>query len=303
MKELRYREAKTTTNIIDGIEELGSKLIEAFQSSKVLICDNLYVSERKVLKLNKCLMRSADKQIIDSEDIISLYNAIPDELVLAIKENIIGLSRTMTYEEILKHFMDIACTVDTPLSRSMNIAKIDKYFGERLVYNSACSINRGTLAVVWSALILSIYGKYVSEVDSYNLSKVIKCGIAFSMGLGVLLIQYEHKSSGSPTNYLRKLSNIYYKFRNRQTSLPDILNMDKMKTSISEASAYDKMRMGQLFNMVYTFRIGDTCLSKLTKGSSFIDVGSIVRSAWPLPTDSEVSKMYRLYTESSIYYI
>ena len=55
MKELRYREAKTTTTIIDGIEELGSKLIEAFQSSKVLICDNLYVSERKVLKLNKCL--------------------------------------------------------------------------------------------------------------------------------------------------------------------------------------------------------------------------------------------------------
>ena len=123
------------------------------------------------------------------------------------------------------------------------------------------------------------------------------------MGVGVLLLQYEHKSSGSPTNYLRKLSNIYYKFRSRQASLPDILNMDRMKMSISEASSYDKMRMGQLFNMVYTFRIGDACLSKLTRGSSYLDITSIIRSAWPLPTDSDVTKMYRLYTENRIYNI
>lgn len=302
MNKQLYREPKTTT-VLDEIEKLGNKLIEAFQGPEILICNNIYVSEAKVLKLNKCLMRVADKQVVDSEDVLSLYDAIPNGLVLAVKENIVGLSRTMTYEEILKHFMGVACDADTPLSRSMSIAQIDKYFGEGMVYNSACSINRGTLAVVWSALILSIYGKYVSEVDTYNLNKIIKCGIAFSMGVGVLLLQYEHKSSGSPTNYLRKLSSGYYKFRSRQASLPDILNMDRMKTSISEASSYDKMRMGQLFNMVYTFRIGDACLSKLTRGSSFIDVGSIVRSAWPLPTDSEVSKMYRLYTEDSIYYI
>ena len=74
-----------------------------------------------------------------------------------------------------------------------------------------------------------------------------------------------------------------------------------MKKSISEASYTDKIRMGQLFNMVYTFRIGDTCISKLTKGSSFIDINSIIRAAWPLPTDYDISKMYRLYTESYIY--
>lgn len=302
MNKQLYREPKNKT-IVDEIEEVCTRLVKIFSGPKVLICDNLYVSEMKVLKLNKCLARISSKQTVDDEDILTLYYAIPDELVLAIKENIVGLSGTMTYEEMLKHFMNIACNVDTPLSRSMEIAKIDKYFGERMVYNSVCSINSGTLAVIWSALILSIYGKYVSEVDSYNLSKAIKCGIAFSMGVGVLLLQYEHKSSGSPTNYLRKLSNIYYKFRSRQASLPDILNMDRMKMSISEASSYDKMRMGQLFNMVYTFRIGDACLSKLTRGSSYLDITSIIRSAWPLPTDSDVTKMYRLYTENRIYNI
>ena len=115
-----------------------------------------------------------------------------------------------------------------------------------------------------------------------------------------MFMQYEHKNSGSPTNYISKLSSVYYKYRGHY-SLPDLLNLDKMKKSISEASYTDKIRMGQLFNMVYTFRIGDTCISKLTKGSSLIDINSIIRAAWPLPTDYDISKMYRLYTESYIY--
>ena len=281
----------------DDVVETISNLIFG---KKITILDNISLSERKVNKLNEKLAIASSKYTVDASDVIAIYDKIPDEIVACIKDRIIGLSESMTYEEILKHFMKISSDVDNPISQSMNIAKIDKYFGEKMVYNMTCSINSGTLAIIWSALILSIYSKYVSSVDSYNYGKIVKCGVAFALSFGVMFMQYEHKNSGSPTNYISKLSSVYYKYRGNY-SLPDLLNLDKMKKSISEASYTDKIRMGQLFNMLYTFRIGDTCISKLTKGSSFIDINSIIRAAWPLPTDYDISKMYRLYTESYIY--
>ena len=281
----------------DDVVETISNLIFG---KKITILDNISLSERKVNKLNEKLAIASSKYTVDASDVIAIYDKIPDEIVACIKDRIIGLSESMTYEEILKHFMKISSDVDNPISQSMNIAKIDKYFGDKMVYNMTCSINSGTLAIIWSALILSIYSKYVSSVDSYNYGKIVKCGVAFALSFGVMFMQYEHKNSGSPTNYISKLSSVYYKYRGNY-SLPDLLNLDKMKKSISEASYTDKIRMGQLFNMVYTFRIGDTCISKLTKGSSFIDINSIIRAAWPLPTDYDISKMYRLYTESYIY--
>lgn len=267
---------------------------------KVRILGDISLSERKVNKLNEKLAIAAQKYTVEASDVIAIYDKIPEEIVTCIKNKIINLSDSMTYEEILKHFMKISSDVDNPISQSMNIAKIDKYFGEKMVYNMTCYINSGTLAIIWSALILSIYSKYVSSVDSYNYGKIVKCGVAFALSFGVMFMQYEHKNSGSSTNYISKLSSVYYKYRENY-SLPDLLNLDKMKKSISEASYTDKIRMGQLFNMVYTFRIGDTCISKLIKGSSFIDINSIIRAAWPLPTDYDISKMYRLYTESYIY--
>lgn len=281
----------------DEIVETISNLIFG---KKVRILGDISLSERKVNKLNEKLAIAASKYTVEASDVIAIYDKIPEEFVTCIKNKIINLSDSMTYEEILKHFMKISSDVDNPISQSMNIAKIDKYFGEKMVYNMTCSINSGTLAIIWSALILSIYSKYVSSVDSYNYGKIVKCGVAFALSFGVMFMQYEHKNSGSPTNYISKLSSVYYKYRGNY-SLPDLLNLDKMKKSISEASYTDKIRMGQLFNMVYTFRIGDTCISKLTKGSSFIDINSIIRAAWPLPTDYDISKMYRLYTESYIY--
>lgn len=281
----------------DDVVETISNLIFG---KKIKILDNISISERKVNKLNEKLDIASSKYTVDASDVIAIYDKIPDEIVTCIENKITSLSGSMTYEEILKHFIKISSDVANPISQSMDIAKIDKYFGERMVYNMTCSINSGTLAIIWSALLLSIYSKYVNSVGSYNCGKIIKCGVAFALSFGVMFMQYEHKNSGSPTNYISKLSSVYYKFRGNY-SLPDLLNLDKMKNSISEASYADKIRMGQLFNMVYTFRIGDTCISKLTKGSSFIDINSIIRAAWPLPTDYDISKMYRLYTESYIY--
>lgn len=281
-------------------DDVGETISNLLFGKKVKILDYISLSERKVNKLNEKLAIAASKYTVEASDVIAIYDNIPDEIVTCIKNKIINLSDSMTYEEILKHFMKISSDVDNPISQSMDIAKIDKYFGERMVYNMTCSINSGSLAIIWSALLLSIYSKYVSSVDSYNFGKIIKCGVAFALSFGVMFMQYEHKNSGAPTNYISKLSSVYYKYRGNY-SLPDLLNLDKMKNSISEASYTDKIRMGQLFNMVYTFRIGDTCISKLTKGSSSIDINSIIRAAWPLPTDYDISKMYRLYTEAYIY--
>lgn len=299
MSQLMYKTPETRER--EGVLESMANGIRTFISvKKITILNNVSVSERKVAKLNQKLATATSRYSVEVSDVISIYDSIPNEIVDCIRNKIVGMSRSMTYEEILKHFMRISSDVDNPISQSMSIAKIDKYFGEKMVYNMTCSINSGTLAIIWSALLLSIYSKYVSSVDSYNCGKIIKCGVAFALSFGVLFMQYEHKNSGSPTNYISKLSSVYYKYRGN-FSLPDILNLDKMKNSISEASYTDKIRMGQLFNMVYTFRIGDACISKLTKGSSYIDISSIIRAAWPLPTDYDISKMYRLYTESYIY--
>ena len=146
----------------DDVVETISNLIFG---KKITILDNISLSERKVNKLNEKLAIASSKYTVDASDVIAIYDKIPDEIVACIKDRIIGLSESMTYEEILKHFMKISSDVDNPISQSMNIAKIDKYFGEKMVYNMTCSINSGTLAIIWSALILSIYSKYVSSVD------------------------------------------------------------------------------------------------------------------------------------------
>ena len=280
--------------------DVVNKLSDIIFGKTITILDHISLSERKVYKLNEKLAVASSKYVVEVSDVMAIYDQIPNEIISCVKEKVVRHPGSMSYEEILKHFMQMSSDVDNPLSQSMNIAKIDKYFGEKMVYNMTCSINSGTLAIIWSALLLSIYSKYASSVDSYNCDKIIKCGVAFALSFGVMFMQYEHKNSGSPTNYISKLSSVYNKYRGNY-SLPDLLNLDKMKNSISEASYMDKIRMGQLFNMVYTFRIGDACICKLTKDSNFIDVKSIVSAAWPLPTDYDISKMYRLYTDSHVY--
>lgn len=285
----------------NGLTSLVSAVKDFFKENKVEILGGVQCSETKVKILNNELSSIESKYNIEDKDVDKIYLAVPDAIVECVKPYVVALSDSMSYEEILRYFMKLSADIDNPLSQAMDIAKIDKYFGEQMVYNSVCSFNSGTLAIIWSALILSLYKKHINEISNFDLKKIIQGGVAFSLTFGVMLMQYEHRRSGSPSNCLRKLSSQYYKFREQQNKLPDLLNLDKMKNSISEASYNDKLRMGQLFNMVYTFRIGDCCISKLGHSHSYIDVRTIIQSAWPLPTDYDISKMYRLYTESYIY--
>lgn len=266
---------------------------------KVTILNGIQCPKISVTVLNKTLSLLESSSQIEASDINLVYITIPNKVVDHLKGFVTAIPEANSYEDILKYFMDLSIRADNPLSKAMKIAKIDDLFGEKMVYNQTCAIKNWTLAIIWSALILSIYKKYNTEMTDAIIRKILRGGIAFSLTFGVMLMQYEHNNNGSPTNYLRKLCNQYHRFREQQSNLPDLLNLDKLKTSITEVSSYDKLRMGQLFNMVYTFRIGDCFISNLTYNNS--DIMKILQSAWPIPNDTDISKIYQLYTEDHIY--
>lgn len=93
-----------------------------------------------------------------------------------------------------------------------------------------------------------------------------------------------------------------------EKQIPDILKINSPRADFASMTLNEKISVGQVLNMVYTFRIGDMVLSSLeymqSEPSVYISddiCARLFESIDPTPNIEEVNKIYHLYTEGDIY--
>ena len=315
-------------NLVEGFKKIGEMLGSLF-STKTTTTTNTAISSPKMVyatttingqkilqsemqKINGLLLNYYSQPMMYAFDIKTLYWTIDDSLVNSIFSLIRVLDGT-SYEEIIKFAMGIAQKANNPIIKGFDsLPALDNRFGLDLIEADSFGIQRGSLAIIWSGLLLSLFTKYTSSVNDGEKKNIVKAGIALSLGAGVAFLQFCHKSPESVTNYLRMLYEGYNTARDKynqrfERQIPDILKINSPRKDFAVMTGNEKITVGQVMNMVYTFRVGDMFLSELEKEKCCLLSSDTIEKAidaiWSIPLQKETNKIYRLYTENKIYYI
>jgi len=270
------------------------------------------VLESEVLRINGLLTGLYSQYNVYAIDVKKIYWSVDDSLINSILSIIKVLDGT-TYEEILRTSMKFAKMANNPIITGFDaLPALDNLFGLNLIEADSFGVQRCGLAVIWSGLLLSLFSKYSCSVIESEKKNIVKAGVALSLGTGVSFLQFCHKSPESITNYLRLLyegyNNIRDKYNQRhERQIPDVLKINSPRKDFALLTDNQKITVGQVLNMVYTFRIGDMFLSVLEEEKPSLLSSEVIEKAiesiWPFPTQSDVNKIYKLYTENRIYYI
>lgn len=270
------------------------------------------VSEQEVSLLKNKLTSFYGQSRVYGVDAKEIYDTIKDDLVLVLTPYVDAFDGT-TFEEILKYAMDLSRRANNPIIKGIDaLPGLDNLLKTDLIDSDTFGVQRISLAIIWSALITALFTKWTIVTDGEK-KRIIKGGIALSLSVGVAFIQFCHKSPESVTNYLRMLYEGYTNVRDRYNmhhskQIPDILKIGNPRSDFAKMTGQEKITIGQILNMVYTFRVGDMALSVLENKSKNFGISDdickeLISSVIPAPTQSETNKIYRLYTEDHIYNI
>lgn len=280
-------------------------------SQETMLLYGEHVQSAEVMKVRLQLSSYYSQSRVYQINVKSIYDSIKDDLVLTVMPFVSALSGT-SYEEILRNAMDMARMANNPITRGIDaLPMLDNLLKTDLIEADSFNVNRTTLAIVWSSLILALFSKWTSVCDGEK-KRIVKSGIALSLGIGVSFVQFCHKSPESITNYIRMLYEGYNDIRDKynqrhEKHIPDILKINSPRADFALMTSHEKISVGQVLNMVYTFRIGDIVLSVLeSMRDQYLYISDdicerIFTSINPTPNDEEVNKLYRLYTEGHIY--
>lgn len=281
---------------------------------------NRDVSLAEVRSLNGLLNSYYGQATVYAVDFRQIFDSIQDDLVLAIEPYVQAGSRggagTATYEDILKSSMDQARRVSNPIVKGVDALpgvseKLESLLKKDLLDFDYPNIQRTTLALIWSDLLLGIFSKWSGDLTSLEKRRIIKGGIALSLGIGVAFIQFCHKSPESITSHLRLLYEGYNSIRDAynqrfERQLPDILRIESPRVDFARMTGHEKVKIGQVLNMVYTFRVGDMALSFLEENNLGKTVTEdickkVISSVTPMPTQGQIDRIYKLYSRRHLY--
>ena len=259
---------------------------------------------------------------------INMPEPLVKEMVCTLKKYISENNSyaSSSYEEILKTFMGYS-------EKNENIPwAIAKYInaGSKLIDYCIGFVNKFTssshntldlkvvsmrpyaLALIWAILMLEIVRKYTGSCVDDNLENIAKLSISLVLSLFAGFTGFMHSGGNvggvsSPTKYLRLYYNVQKtieeKYPYQYYKIPDSLKFksDNFESLISSL----QISAGKGLSMAYTFRIGDIFIENLLDNTVVSDdvIERTFKSIWPVPSSYESQKMYRLYTESRIYYM
>lgn len=230
-------------------------------------------------------------------------------------------SENLSWEELLKLYMDAAANVDNPLLLVINalgsdfvlegIFKVVSWFKEDSSVDSCTlfdisPIKPTTLAILWMCMLVELNIKASRSCIDYELERIIKSVIANLIAITIGVTSYAHEGGfNSPTSILRT----YYNLKNTisvqhpylYSMLPDILKLTDVH-DFQQFMTTSQRKAGQCMNMLYTFRMGDAFITtQKSYALSSEDLKKIIRSVWSLPLQTETEKMFALYQGESIY--
>ena len=240
-------------------------------------------------------------------DYRNLYIHAPQVLVEKVVEYLPAsagaASVGLTYENILRSHIELA-----KLANHSFVKTADLILWLCIGWGG---IQRTSLCTNWACLLFNLCAKFRSNITSDERNRIARGGIALAIGSTIAFFQYMHKSPYGVTNYLRIMYEGYNDIRdwcNQHFSyqIPDVLKMESPRKEFARMTDDEKTTVGQMLNMVYTFRVGDAYLETCKNVSSWTDTTMddlIDRCTIPLPEKEEIEKMYRLYTGDKIYYL
>lgn len=318
MKEPQYRPQVEIDleDIKEGVKSIARGIKEIFTPPvQPIATTHIYghtISEHEVSLLKNKLSIFYSQYNVYGVNAKELYDIIEDDLVFVLTPYVDAFDGT-TFEEILKLAMDLSRKANNPIIKGIDaLPGLDDLIKTDLIDSDTFGVQRISLAIIWSALIIALFARWTTVIDVEK-KRIIKGGIALALSVGVAFIQFCHKSPESITNYLRMLYEGYNNVRGRYNihhskQIPDILKIGDPRPDFAKMTRQKKITTGQVLNMVYTFRVGDMALSVLENKSKNFGISDdickeLISSVIPAPTQSETNKIYRLYTEDHIYNI
>ena len=236
-------------------------------------------------------------------------------------------NRNWTYEEILKFFMDCASEMNSfhkilgapwvldnmhELNKGLEmfLHLIDKSY--RNIETDIIPLKPVALALLWALLLVCLVEKYTGSCTDSEKANIAKLAISIVLSLFAGFTGYVHSGgfTGLPpvTSYIRTYYNAQKRFENAfpyyYGKVPRFLKFKNCRDF--DDLTYSLQRdAGCGLNIAYTFRVGDSLLENLS-GHNYISddvLRQTLRSLWPLPSEYEAKKMYRIYSNEKVYHL
>lgn len=236
-----------------------------------------------------------------------------------------------SYEEIMKRYMECASDMNSfrnalgapwIFDNLQNAGKIfdvvvkliNKFSSKayHTIESDIIPIKPVALALLWSLLLMRLSSKYTKSCVDFEREKIARLSVSLVLSLFAGFTGYVHSGgyTGLPpiTSWLRT----YYTVRtNFERNYPYYYQKVPRFLKFNECSNFNNLMRsqqkdaGQGMNMVYTFRVGDSLLKNLERSKLISDavIKGTLKSVWPLPSEYEAGRMYKLYTTDRIYHI
>lgn len=280
-------------------------------------------------KISPLLQKTAyrTKEEVYSALCINMPEPLVNEMVSTLKLYISAYNpySSSSYEEIMKTFMNYSVDINNIpwfITQFINVGSklIDYCIGFLNKFTSSnhdtldikvLSLRPYVLALIWAILMVEIVRKYTGSCGDYDLRNIAKLSISVVLSLFAGFTGFMHAGGSvgvtSPTKYLRTYYNaqkfIEERYPYQYYNIPDFLKF--RNDSFDSLTNSMQISAGKGLSMAYTFRIGDALIENLLNHKVVSEdvIERTFKSIWPVPSTYESQKMYKLYTESRIYYI
>lgn len=246
-----------------------------------------------------------------------IYVQVPDSLCVSYNEVLErfrirfanGDAGSMTYEEILKLYMDLAADASV-------LGWVDAING-LISFFTKISIpipNTQTIALsmIWASMIYDLESKKSSAPYGEEKNKIAKTCIGL-LGFASQIFHREtplwswigkvYKSFAMAGDYIKESPYLYRKlFPNKYIDIKRFPNWHRELDK--HVNRDDKVSIGQAFNICYTFRVGDIYLRSVLNSSSYFDdklKQRLIDSLSPVPRERDLMRIFDLYTKPYIY--
>lgn len=312
MKNPRHKDSieDTAEMLADGINGLVGSIKKIFSSNKeakakaaeLSYVGNVLVND--TVGFDTCYVNSICNQV--PESLSESYNDVLDKFRKQFP-NCNG--KSVTYEEILKLYMDLAA--DTSV-----LGSVDAVYG-LISFFTKLSIpipNTQTIALslIWSSMIYDLESKRSSSPTQLEKNEIAKTCIGL-LGFASQVFHREvplwswiatvYKTFAMAGDYIKGSPYLYKKFfPNKYIDIRRFPNWHKELEKYVDRD--DKVTIGQAFNICYTFRVGDIYLHSVLNSSSYFDdelKERLIDSLSPVPRERDLMRIFDLYTKSHIY--